>query len=187
MDLLLICKDTSFVTYCGTFLTVSSVCDWNTRQLFHTDTLLELWDDYWRYGDKPVCVHVCVLAVHGFTSQTQFSNCSVALHYWYRIEPADKVTLRQSILHIKVFSANISSHMFTVMDIHTQTHYTYAHIENALKIWQGRQLRWQTATWAGVTTERGRRLQEVTKASWRGRGRTQPQIHLTYILTSSQT
>lgn len=48
------------------------------------------------------CNCCCVLALHGFASQTQFSNSSADLHYSYGSEPADRVTLRHYSQYTKV-------------------------------------------------------------------------------------
>lgn len=68
-----------------------------------------------------VCTCVCVLALHGFTSQTQFSNSSACLHYSFKSEPMDRVTPRQYIWCIKVLSPNIASDTLAVVDILAQT------------------------------------------------------------------
>lgn len=77
-----------------------------------------------------VCVNVCVciLAVHGFTSQTQFSKSSACLHYSYKSEPVDKVTPRQYTWCIKVLSTNIASDTLTVADILAQTLLVHSHM-----------------------------------------------------------
>lgn len=64
-------------------------------------------------------VCVCVLALQGFASQTQFSNSSGSLHYSYRSEPADRVTPGQYRWYFKVPFANITWDTLTVMDIQT--------------------------------------------------------------------
>lgn len=71
---------------------------------------------------------VCVLALRGFASQTQFSNSSASLHYSYRSEPADRVTPRQYSWYIKVPFAATTRDTVTLMHIHTQTYNTYAHM-----------------------------------------------------------
>lgn len=71
---------------------------------------------------------MCVLALRGFTSQTQFSNSSVSLHYSYRSESADRVTPRQYSWYVIVPFATITGYTLTLMHIHTQTYTTYAHM-----------------------------------------------------------
>lgn len=110
-----------------------------------------------------MAVCVCVLALCGFASQTQFSNSSASLHYSYRSEPADSVTLRPYSWYFKVPFATI-----TPSDGHTHTHtlrYTIHMLKCAHTCIKNMMRPRAEAVEASVTRERCRRLQEVTKAS----------------------
>ncbi len=105
-----------------------------------------------------VCVCVCVLALHGFASQTQFSNSSASLHYSYRSEPADRVTPRQSSCCIKMPCANITRDTFTIINVHTHSYTIHVlilciHIRLRYNEWS----RWWDQWTDGVVLPRERR------------------------------
>lgn len=98
-----------------------------------------VWDHF-----TSLSAGVCVLALCAFASQTQFRNSSASLHYSYKSEPADRITLRQYSWYIKVPSATITGDTITLMRTHTHTQIQFIHSyldTHALTLWRGLKLR----------------------------------------------